>query len=62
MSEKVFDFQGYSVTTSWGKISQLRSEYMWSPVNLRKHSPKISDLNKSDVSVLDISDINAKLE
>ena len=57
MSEKVFDFQGYSV-----KISQLRSEYMWSPVNLRKHCAKISDLNKSDVSVLDISDINAKLE
>ena len=35
---------------------------MWSAVNLRKHSPKISDLNKRDVSVLDIYDINAKPE
>ena len=35
---------------------------MCSPVNLQKHSPKISDLHKRDVSVLDISDIIAKLE
>ena len=35
---------------------------MWSLVNLLKRGPKISDLNKRDVSVLDISDINAKLE
>ena len=29
--EKVFDFQGYSVTSFCGKISSLRSEYFWSP-------------------------------
>ena len=34
---------------------------MWSPVNLLKHSPKISDLTKRDVSILDLSDINGKL-
>ena len=35
---------------------------MWSSINLRKHCPNISDLNKTDVSVPDISDNNGKLE
>ena len=62
IAEKVFDFQGYSVPTSSRKIFQLRPEYMWSSINLRKHCPNISDLNKTDVSVPDISDNNGKLE
>ena len=34
---------------------------MWSPVNLLKNSPKISDLTRRDVSVIDLNDINGKL-
>ena len=33
---------------------------MWSPVNLLKHSPTISDLTKRDASVLDLSDIHRR--
>ena len=31
------------------------------PVNLLKHSPRISDLTKRDVSVLNLPDIKGKL-
>ena len=34
---------------------------MWSPINLLKHSHKIYDLTKRDVSDLDLSNINGKL-
>ena len=34
---------------------------MRSPVNLLKHSPKISDLTKGDVSVLHFSHIHGKV-
>ena len=39
----------------------MRWEYMWSPVNLLKHSLKIYYLTKTDLSVLDLPDINGKL-
>ena len=35
---------------------------MGSPIDPRKHSATITDLNKADVSVIDISDSNGKLE
>ena len=34
---------------------------MWSPVNLLKHSAKISDMTKREVSILDFSDIHEKV-
>ena len=49
------------VRTSWVKIFLLRQEYMWSPVNLLKGSPKIPDLTKRDLSVLHLSQINGKI-
>ena len=58
--ENVFGFWYNCVRTSSGKISLLRREYMWSLVNLLKHSPKISDVTKRDPSVLDLSEINGK--
>ena len=62
IAENVFGFWHNFVQTSCGKISLMRWEYMWSPVKLLKHRPNISDLNKTDVSVLDISHIKAKHE
>ena len=56
----VFKIIVYEVSC-FGKISQFRWQYMWTFVNLLKHSPKISDLTKRDVSGLDLSDINGKL-
>ena len=52
MAEKVSGFLHNCVRTSCRKISPLRREYMLSPLNLLKHSPKISDLTKTDLSVL----------
>ena len=39
----------------------MRTECMWSLVNLIKQSPKICDLTKSDVCVLDLSHIHGKV-
>ena len=61
ITENVFCFWHNCMLTSWWKISLLRQEYMLSTVNLLKHSPKISNLTKRDLSELDLSDINGKL-
>ena len=60
-SENVFGFWDNCIWSNSGKMSLLRREYMWLPVNLLKHSPKISDLAKGDLSVLDLPGINGKL-
>ena len=56
-----YAFYDNCVGTSCGKISILRWEYMWLPVNLLKQSRKISDLTKRDVSVLDFSDDHGEI-
>ena len=42
-------------------ISKLWREYMWSAVNVLPKRPKVSDLNKRNVSLLNFSWLNGKL-
>ena len=61
IAENFFGFWDNFVRTLSGKISLLRREYIWSHVSLLKHSPKIFDLVRRGLTILDLSDMNGKL-